>query len=336
MSNREKDVILRGLGALPRFEVPGLLTGPGDDAAVLDAQNLPLSVSKDAMVEGVHFTRTYSSSEDVGFKLIESSVSDLAAMGARPWVAFLSLALPRSVERSWLDGFWKGVAESCRRLTLQIVGGDTTRSPNDICLSATVLGVHEGNIVRRQGASVGDEVYVTGTLGDSAAGLSILQDIGAGRGITPVEREFLIEQHLRPRARTSWGGWLGAYGEMSSCLDVSDGLLQDLGNMADASRVSFVIEAQRLPMSPAFRAWGASMEESDRLRIALTGGEDYELVFTVPPETIVPQALNGVKATRIGVVLPRAENGPDVRLHGLDESLLWNERGWDPFRQSDL
>ena len=328
MKSVERELIERGLRFLKDQGTPGILLGVGDDAAVIDAQNLPISISKDAMVEGIHFKRDWSSAQDIGFKLIESSVSDLAAMGARPWVAFLSVAFPGSVSEDWVDGFWEGIAESCHRTSLRVVGGDTTRSMRDLFLSATVIGVHEGTIVKRHSASVGDEVYVTGTLGDSSAGLQILE--GETEDDSPM-LEFLKNRHRRPLARLEWGAWLGSNGEFASCLDVSDGLVQDLGHIARLSSVGFHLDASKIPMSREFIEWSSDLSESERMKIALTGGEDYELIFTVSPETIVPRFLNGIPATRIGVVIPKESEGTGIKIQGKEGFLNWEKGGWDPF-----
>jgi thiamine-monophosphate kinase len=238
---------------LPRPPVP---FGPGDDAAVLAASKNPLCITTDAVVEGVHFTRPRFSLSDIGHKALAVNLSDLAAMGARPTWWLCALGLPKSFTNAHAASLARGMAPLAKRHGLQLVGGNLTGSP---VLTVTITAAGEtGDPLLRSGARAGDLLYVSGALGSAAAGLR------AGA------RAALVTAQKRPTPRVELG--LVAARFASAAIDVSDGLLGDLGHLCDASRAGAALESTRIP-----RARGVSLD------LALNGGEDYQLLLAVPP-----------------------------------------------------
>jgi thiamine-monophosphate kinase len=278
----------------------------GDDAALLQLPpNTQLVTTIDALVEEVHFRRDWSRPEDLGWKALAVNVSDLGAMGARPLAALISVALPPDVPVRWVDRLYRGLGECARRYGCPLVGGDTVRAPRQIALSITALGsVPTGKAVRRAGARVGDLLCVTGVLGDSGAGLDLLQRAGARkRRYAP-----LYAWHVRPEPPVAAGAALAEAGLPTAMMDLSDGLASDLRHLARASGVGATVETERLPISDAAREAGRELA-IDPVRWALYGGEDYQLLFTVPPERLgeVPVVLGplGVTTTVIGKITRR-------------------------------
>ncbi|HEY6943170.1 thiamine-phosphate kinase [Dokdonella sp.] len=303
--------------------------GIGDDAAVLAVPpGHELAVSTDTLVAGVHFPPGTAAC-DLGWKALAVNLSDLAAMGATPAWSLLALTLPDAT-REFVDGFIDGYAELAAQHGVALVGGDTTRGP--LAIGVTVLGfVAPGRALRRDGAQPGDVVYVTGTLGDAAAGLRCLDRRDAHAhalfNAPPDTREALVERLNRPTPRIAAGSALR--GVASACIDVSDGLLADLGHIAERSGVGIEIDADALPASSALLAL---FERDERLVLQATGGDDYELAFCVPParagDVQRDLARLGCGATRIGRVIA----GERVRLFDRDGSELVPERsGWDHF-----
>ncbi|MGC8518879.1 MAG: thiamine-phosphate kinase [Steroidobacteraceae bacterium] len=271
-----------------------VLLGVGDDAALLKCPpGMTLVAAVDTLVDGVHFPRGCRA-DSVGHRALAVNLSDLAAMGAQPAWALLTLTLP-AVETEWLEGFAAAFNTLALRYGVTLVGGDTTQGP--LAISVTLLGwVPAGDALRRSGAAPGDALFVSGTPGDAAAGLALEQ----GRLAAEVAGESLRERFLFPEPRVALGTRLRGYA--SACIDVSDGLLADALKLARASGCGVELEALRLPLSAPLRALGPERARS----FALTGGDDYELCFTVPPpqlerlEADLPSAQWGY--TRIGTV----------------------------------
>jgi thiamine-monophosphate kinase len=270
----------------------------GDDCAILRLEaGERLATSVDTMVEGVHFPAD-SFPEDVGFRAVSAAASDLAAMGARPIGMTLALTLP-AADELWLHAFSEGVAAAVARYRLPLVGGDTTRGP--LTITVQVLGALPlEQALLRAGASPGDAVYVSGYLGDAAAALEVLA--GNWRP-EPAQAEYLLDRFQRPQARIALGREL--LGLATAAIDISDGLLADAGHIAAASGVRLIIDPQLLPLSPAL---ASHPDVGQRLRWALTGGDDYELCFCLPVGAQAPPG-----CTRIG----RVETGSGVDC-GLD------------------
>lgn len=259
----------------------------GDDCAILRLrEGERLATSVDTMVAGVHFPED-SFPEDIGYRAVAAAVSDLAAVGARPLGMTVALTLP-AVDELWLNAFSQGLAAAVREYRLPLVGGDTTRGP--LTISVQVLGALPlDQALLRGGARAGDQVYVSGTLGDAAGALAFLQ--GEWQP-APEHGEFLLDRFNRPRARVELGQAL--LGRATAAIDISDGLLADAGHIAAASGVKMRIDTDLLPLSPALRSH-ASTETV--LRWALTGGDDYELCFCLPAGVSAP-----ADCTRIGQV----------------------------------
>ena len=286
--------------------------GIGDDAALLAVPaGQVLAVSTDTLVADVHFAQS-TKGYDVGWKALAVNLSDLAAMGATPAWATLALTLPQA-DAAWVADFADGFAALAREFKLALVGGDTTQGPLSITL--TVHGfVPEKAALRRDAAQIGDAVFVTGTLGDAAAGLRCLDkhSTAAQRTLATAAnmRENLIARLLRPTPRIAQG--LALRGRARACIDVSDGLVSDLGHICTASGVGAEIDLDLLPASPAL----FSLFDADaRAEFQLAGGDDYELCFTAPKANATywlnDLASSGCGATRIGRIV--VESG--VRVH---------------------
>lgn len=269
--------------------------GVGDDCALLSVPaGKQLAVSTDALVAGVHFTHA-TAPADIGYKALAVNLSDLAAMGAEPLWATLTLCLP-SVDEDWIKGFCQGFGALADAHGVALVGGDMSRGP--LTIAVQIMGsVAPGGALRRSGANPGDLVYVTGTLGDAAAGLGLAGDDSAG---SSEDRRFLVGRLLRPEPRVAAGRALA--GQASAAIDISDGLCQDLGHLLRSSGCGASLELDRLPISPPLRR----TRRLDTMTLALYGGDDYELCFTLEPdsaqEVCAAGTVGGVPVTRIGVL----------------------------------
>ena len=232
-------------------------------------------VTADALVAGVHYPAD-DAADLVAARLVRVNLSDLAAMGARPIAYLITMALPAETGDDWLERFAGGLEREQARYGISLIGGDSVATPGPICLSLTAFGtVPEGQALRRDGARAGDAVFLSGTVGDAALGLVALRD-GLDR-IDAAHRARLIDRYRSPRPRVELGQRL--VGLAHAAQDVSDGLVADLGHICAASGVGAVVEAERLPLSPAARAAVAALG----LDPVLGGGDDYELLFTVAP-----------------------------------------------------
>lgn len=280
---------------------PGAL-GLLDDAALVDVPaGRRLVVTADAMVAGVHFLPD-DPPDLIARKLVRVNLSDLAAKGALPHALLLCAAFPRDVDDSWLERFAAGLAADVAEFAVPLIGGDTVATPGPLTLSLTALGLAEpGRELLRSGARAGDEVWVSGTLGDSALGLMVLQGTLT---VPPADAVFLADRYHLPRPRTTLGPRL--VGLAHAAMDVSDGLAGDLSHLCRASGVGIVVTAGDLPLSPAVRR--AVDADAALLAKCASGGDDYEIVFTAPPAAGAALRLLsaelGVALTRIGQVEP--------------------------------
>ena len=293
--------------------------GIGDDAALLaPTPGLQLVVTADTLNAGIHFPDG-SAAADIGWKALAVNLSDLAAMGAEPAWCTLSLSLPQS-DAAWIDGFLDGFLDLAGRHGIALVGGDTTRGP--LSISVTAMGMVEpGGALRRDGARVGDDVWVTGTLGDAAGGLALLD-----RGPVHALRARLD----RPTPRVEAGRALR--GIATACVDVSDGLLSDLGHVSSQSGVGVQVDIDALPASDALMA---TFDEATRVPLQASGGDDYELCFTAPDDAraridAVFSKLD-LRITRIGRIMA-GEGVQPMRSDGTP----WSSplRGYDHFAKS--
>lgn len=281
-----------------------LLLGVGDDAALVSPPpGSELVLALDTIVVESHFPAGLDA-RFVGHRVLAVNLSDLAAMGAEPAWALLGLTLP-SVDEHWLTGFSAGLDALARRSGVALVGGDTTRGP--LTASIALAGfVPSGQALRRSGASPGDDLWVSGTPGDAAAGLAILQGRLPGQGRA---RDALLHRFQLPEARVALG--LALRGIATACIDVSDGLTGDLAKLCAASGVGADIVSRELPLSAGLCSVAAPQA---RFAFALAGGDDYELLFTAPPsERKRLAALNaGVVLRHIGTI----DDQPGVRVDG--------------------
>lgn len=288
-----------------------VLLGPGDDAAVVAAPDGRVVVSTDVYVEDRHFRRAWSSAEDIGHRVVAAAVADIAAMGAIPTSIVIGLACPDATELGWLDGFSRGVADECAASGAALVGGDLSRS-DAIFIAVTAMGDLAGaQPVTRAGARPGDVVAVAGTLGHAAAGLAILS-----RGFR--SGKAFIDAHRRPRPPYAEGPRAAAAGASAMC-DVSDGLVADLGHIAEASGVAIDLRSEAFDIPPRM-AEIASALGADPLQWVSAGGDDHALAATFAPDD-VPDGW-----TVMGVV--HASEQPTVTIDGQQPE----NRGWVHFR----
>ena len=287
-----------------------------------------LVVTTDAMVAGVHFFPD-DSPADIAAKLMRSNLSDLAAMGAEPLAYTLVTALPRGLDESWLEGFATGLGEDQRQFGIALAGGDSVSTTGPVTLSVTAFGlVPTGRALPRWGGRPGDRVFVTGTIGDAALGL----EIAYGRLDIPDggTRAHLLRRLRRPDPRTTVGPRL--IGLASGAMDVSDGLVADLGHLCEESGCAALLRADAVPLSEA--ALGAIDGDPARLALAITGGDDYELLFTAPPSA--RNALAALAAdSRVAITeIGEFNSGPPGEvtvLNAAGAALPLARRGWDHF-----
>ena len=303
--------------------------GLADDAAVFGVPDgRELVVTVDAMVAGVHFLPG-DAAEDVAAKLLRVNLSDLAAMGAEPYAYTLVTALPKDLPEEWLAGFARGLGEDQRRYGIALAGGDSVSTAGPVTLSVTAMGlVPAGQALPRGGGRPGDAVFVTGSIGDAALGLQVA--FGTLDVADAEARAHLLGRLRRPEPRTGVGPRLR--GVAAACLDVSDGLVADLAHLAEESGCAAVLEAGRVPLSAAARAVIGG--DPGRLATALTGGDDYELLFSAPVEhrdaVAAVAAEAGVAITEIGR-LEAGEAGRVTVLDGAGAPLDLPARGWTHF-----
>ena len=303
-----------------------LRVGIGDDAAVMAAQNgTEWVVTTDAFLENVHFLRHVHPPKVVGYKALARATSDIAAMGARPTYFLLTLALPLGCTGKWFDDFLDGMAGAARRFGLTLAGGDTTKYPF-VLASLTVIGeIETGHAVLRSGARPGDLICVSGKLGEAELGLRLIQH---GLHKQKQWKKLLTKQYW-PKPRLALGRWLVKHRSATAMIDTSDGLSTDLGHICDASGVGAKLLAGRIPcvaVPGKLQAMGL-----DPMRLALHGGEDYELLFTVPRRLIgrLPQTVAGVPITTIGEIT-REKRVVLAGARGRAKPL--RPGGWEPFR----
>lgn len=323
---------------LGRSRHASVLKGIGDDAALIRPhRRRNWLVSTDLLIEGIHFDPRRASFHDIGYRAAVANLSDIAAMGGIPRFLLVSLAIPARYSLLHLRTLYRGLLAPCKEHHVQVIGGDTSASRKGIFLSVTIIGTIEPNrTLYRRGAKVGDHVYATGTLGDSSAGLELVlsktkkpqRHLGQGTS------DYLIKRHLRPIPRLNIGRLLALNRLATAAIDLSDGLAGDLNHLCQESGVGALIEGTALPLSPQYRSFTRYMGR-DPIQMALQGGEDYELLFTVPErhQQKLKRLINGqkVQITRIGTIQPRKLG---IRLKVADGSdRIISERSYDHFRK---
>ena len=317
---------IRGLAA---GTDPSLVIGIGDDtAAIRPTPGQLLLATCDSLVEGRHFLRSQITAEQLGRRLAAVNLSDIGSMGGRPRWALVSLSLPPHTEVEFVEGVYRGLVAELARFGAVIAGGNLSGA-TELLLDLTLLGeAQPDQILRRDGARPGDMILVSGSLGASAAGRAALEAGLRGPEVAP-----LIAAHLTPEPRVFAGQAIARSRLASAMLDVSDGLAQDLGHICDASRAGAVVEAARIPISSATRALAGQIH-LDPLKLALAGGEDYELLLTVPLARAGEMAIKvlaetGISLTPCGRIVP-AEDGRSLQWpDGRREPLV--APGWQHF-----
>ena len=303
-----------------------LLQGIGDDCAVIIGErDVATLVTVDTMVEGIHFDLSTSTPEGVGSKLLAVNLSDIAAMGGLPYEAFLAISAPAEFDANVIERIAGGIQANGARFGVQIAGGDTTSTRGPLVLSLTLIGAcARDEVVYRSGARPGDSIYVTGTPGDSAAGLLLAQD---SKGFDSAHRTQLLRRHHRPEPRISVGRELASKRIATSMIDVSDGLGADLRHICKLSGVDMIVDSKYLPVSDSLVAF-CEARGLDLAEFALAGGEDYELAFTTgkSDSSLVLEA--ECQLTYIGQVI----SGPgSVRVGSEVQNEVFEKKGFDHF-----
>ena len=334
MAGFTEDELIEVIRRLLAEDMPGVALGLGDDAALVEMGSHLGILTVDMLVEGVHFERRFVSASDLGYKALTVNVSDVAAMGGSPRYGLVSLALPQDVEASWVVELYGGVRDAARDYAMAVVGGDTSRA-EQLVVSVAVTGeVARGAAVARSGARPGDRVVVTGALGAAAGGLKLLQ-APAHEVAQTVATEWgrsLVEAHLRPVARVGEGQTLAQSGA-KAMMDVSDGLAKDLGRLCEASGVAAAVVLADVPVALSLKELADVLPDVDPLTLAMEGGEDYELLASLPSEAVSSAASRlaerfGTQLTEIGEI--REGSGLIAVLPNGTERPL-EPRGWDHF-----
>lgn len=319
----DEDALVREIS---RHFAPGrggdLRLGIGDDAALWKPKPGFVSIlTSDWFLEGSHFLPRKHPPDSVGWKCLARAASDIAAMGGTPSCFLLNLALPAAATGKWLESFLGGLRRAAKSLECVLAGGDTTRG-QQILLSVTVIGeIREGRQVLRRGARPGDLLYVSGTLGEAEHGLRLFR---SGRGKVN-RRNLAVRKHLYPEPRLRLGRWLAERKLATAMMDLSDGLSTDLPRLCAASRVGALIDQAKLPLL-------RGIDTESARQLALNGGDDYELLFTVSPRKLASfrGKFEEFGLTQIGKITA----GRGVRVIGRNGRLrLLRRAGWDPFRR---
>jgi thiamine-monophosphate kinase len=314
----------------------GLRLGIGDDCALLAPRaGEEFALTTDLSIDGRHFRLDWHPPEAVGYRVLARGLSDLAAMGARPVAAFLSLGLPRSLttaasvrrragSRTWVERFLDGLLALAEAHNTPLAGGDLAESPVAVADIVLVGSIPRGRALLRSGARPGDLLYVTGALGGAAAGLARLAELASparpNSPRIPKRLKELLAPHLYPQPRIAQSLWLQRRGLASAALDLSDGLSTDLAHLCQESGAAAEVDADALPIHP-----------TATLAQALHGGEDYELLFTAPPAARLPRAIAGVPVTRIGRIVKLRAGQPTLTLISPQSAQPLEPHGWEHF-----
>jgi len=320
-----------------RASTSSSVTGIGDDAAVFQpTAGKETVVTTDLLVEDIDFRRTTISPYLLGHKALAVSLSDIAAMGARPRWLLISIGVPSDIwQTDFIDRLYNGLFELANRYDVQLIGGDTSRTEEKIVIDSIVIGeCFAGRAVKRSGAAPGDQIFVTGSLGGAAAGLRLVE-----RGAHLAEQNFhdedsqkldhVLLRQLRPEPRVGWGIVLGDEKLATSMIDISDGLSSDLNHLCSASSVGALIDSSLLPIDSQVTEL-CGRRALDPLQLALHGGEDFELLFTIKPADVplLPRRVDGASITRIGEIRTQ-DDGVKIS----ERARIWdlNPGGWKHF-----
>ncbi|MGH2555516.1 MAG: thiamine-phosphate kinase [Actinomycetota bacterium] len=334
MAGFTEDELIGVIRRLLAEDTPGVVLGLGDDAALVEMGSHLGILTSDMLVEGIHFDRETVSANDLGYKALAVNVSDVAAMGGSPRYGMVSLGLPEEVEASWVVELYGGLRDAAGEYAMAVVGGDTSRSERLVVSVAVTGEVARGGAVTRSGARPGDRVVVTGALGASAGGLKLLQ--APPHDVAPTVASdwgrTLLNSHLRPAARVGEGQTLAQSGA-TAMMDVSDGLAKDLGRLCEASEVRAAVVLADVPVALSLKELADVLPDVDPLTLALEGGEDYELLATMPPAAVSGAASKlaerfGTQLTDVGEI--REGRGlVAIESDGTERPL--EPRGWDHF-----
>jgi thiamine-monophosphate kinase len=316
----------------------GLVQGIGDDAAVLKSfTGTDVVISTDLLVEDIDFRRDTTRPNQLGHKALAVSLSDIAAMGARPRWALVSIGVPVAIwDSGFVDQFYEGFFQLADRFGVKLIGGDLSRTPEKIVVNSIAIGecLLEREVFRSR-ANAGDQIYVTGYLGDAAAGLRLIER-GARLHLensTPADTnsiDHLLLHHLQPEPRVGWGLMIGDHQLATAMIDISDGLSSDLNHLCNESNVGALVDASSIPIDKVVVEI-CGRRALDPLMLALHGGEDFELLFTVKPENVarLPKRVDGVSITCIGEI-KEATHGVQIA----EGSKVWKLEpgGWEHFK----
>jgi thiamine-monophosphate kinase len=307
---------------------PALVQGIGDDVAVIKMGAKALLVTTDILIEGIHFDRSWLDPYQLGRKSLAVNLSDIASMGGIPKYFLISIGLPKNLPLSFISSFYLGLKKEAKQFRVELIGGDTSLSQK-IVINICLLGEgRKKDLLFRKGARVGDDLFVSGTLGDAALGLKILQEKGKIIGA-----EGLIKKHLSPCPRVELGQTIAKHHWATAMIDVSDGLLIDTSHLLQESGVGAQVWENRIPLSRLYRKWVHPFLK-DFFQLALSGGEDYELLFTAPSEMRerIPYLSRSLKIpiTHIGEILPKKEGLHIIREDGKNYSP--SRLGFEHFR----
>lgn len=292
-----------------KYRSSQVIQGIGDDCAVLSLNNGNYQVlTTDALVETVHFNLKTHTPEQLGWKTMAVNISDIAAMGGEPKFAVISVGIPNSLPVDFLDRFYRGLNQASLKYKVALIGGDTVSSPKHLFINIALLGeTLKKKVFVRSGARPGDKVFVTGTLGDSALGLKVLES-PRKKWIGPETlRKKLIQRHLKPEPRVEVAAWLAkSEYKVTSMIDISDGLTQDLGHILKAGKVGADLSESDIPISKSLSRYSL-INGLSALELALSGGEDYELLFTLASEDVTSLSIESITkanqpVTQIGVI----------------------------------
>lgn len=316
-----ESIFIARLRRLSGRQKDNVLLGIGDDCAVLQVPTgHETLITTDFSLEGTHFRRDWHPPRSVGHRCLARGLSDISAMGGAPIAAFLSLALPGDVSQDWVDDFLRGFMDLAIRSDTVLAGGDTAESKHGVLADIIVLGsAPQGTAVRRSGARPGDQIYVSGALGGAAAAIEQLTK-SPGSNVDPHD----FPRHFFPEPRLELGRLLRERYMASAMIDLSDGLSTDLGHICQESNVGAEINATAIPLATA----GSQRSKVDT-RLALHGGEDYELLFTAKREIKMPNNIDGIPVTCIGQVV---EGSEVILCYGDGRREPLQARGWEHFR----
>jgi len=305
-----------------------LIQGIGDDVAVIEMGSKALLVTTDILIEGIHFDKSWIDPFRLGRKALAVNLSDIASMGGTPKYFLISIGLPKNISLSFVSSFYRGLKKEAKQFRVELVGGDTALAQK-IIINICLLGEgRKSDLLFRKGAKVGDALFVSGTLGDAALGLKILQGKGKTKGA-----EGLIQKHLSPRPRVELGQAIAKHHLATAMIDVSDGLLIDTSHLLEESGVGARIWEDQIPLSGLYQKWIHSFSRN-LFQFALSGGENYELLFTVPSEMRkrISSFTHSLKIpiTCIGEILPQKEGLQIIKKNGKDYSP--SHLGFEHFR----